>query len=46
MNASDQTTEPWPSDEALEAAAVSAETWHEHGNACCQFFGMNNDGFG
>ena len=25
----------WPSDEALELAAVSAETWHEHGRRRC-----------
>ena len=35
----------WPSDEALELAAVSAETWYEHGGRSCEDHLLNEDGF-
>lgn len=36
----------YPSDERLELAAISAETWKEHGAHFCQRDYFNEDGFG
>ncbi len=36
---------PCPTDEQLEEAAVSAETWKEHGDLACRTNYRNKDGF-
>lgn len=36
----------YPSNERIEAAAVAAETWKEHGGRSCKLYYFNSDGFG